>query len=122
MSVEATARLARYARDELQDSLRSVAIIYDDDFEVQYLREDLRDTYTRETYGDIVDVFREIPTADWDGPGDGPIGERNSVVHCHENAFIFQFNISGCHSVLMSVDPDVGTKLRTFIGDCQNRF
>lgn len=122
MSIEATARLTRYARDQLQGSLRTVAIIYDGGFEVLYLRDDLKDQYTPATYGDIVEVFRKIPTADWTGPGEAPMGKRNSVVHCYENAFVFQFNISGCHSVLMSVEPDVGTKLRTFIDDCQNRF
>lgn len=122
MSVEATARLAKYAREELGDSLRTIAIIYEDSFEVLYLREDLKDRYTRETYGDIVDVFREIPAPSWHGEGESPLGDRTSVVHCYENAFVFQFNISGCHSVLMSVEPDVGTKLRTFIGDCQERF
>lgn len=122
MSVESTARLAQYAKEELGESLRTVAIIYDDDFEALYLRDDLKSRYTKQTYGDIVSLFREIPAASWTGEGDSPLGGRTSVVHCYENAFVFQFNISGCHSVLMSVEPDVGTKLRTFIGDCQDRF
>lgn len=122
MSVQATARLAQYARNELNDALRSVAIVYDEEFEVLYLREDLKTEYTRETYGDIVAVFRGIPAATSRGEGTSPLGDRTSVVHCYENAFVFQFDINGCHSVLMSVEPDVGTKLRTFIRDCQARF
>jgi hypothetical protein len=122
MSSESINRLAHHARDELGRSLRTVAVVYDDDFEVVYLRDDLKELYTKDSYANIVDSFRDIPAAQWGSGKESPIGKRKSVVYCHENAFVFQFGVSGCHSVLMSVEPDVGTKLRTFIDDCQQRF
>lgn len=122
MSDESITQLAHYARDKLDGSLRTVSVVYEDDFDVVYLRDDLKESYTKDSYANIVDSFRDIPAAQWNSGEKSPIGKRKSVVYCHENAFVFQFGVSGCHSVLMSVEPDVGTKLRTFIDDCQQRF
>jgi len=121
VTADTSGRLARYAREQLDDALRTVALVSDDDFEVLYLRDDLADQYTEESYGSVVDAFPDTSIVEWQGSGDPPVGERQSVVYCHENAFVFQFD-AGDDSLLMSVEPDVGTKLRTFIDDCQQRF
>jgi hypothetical protein len=115
-------QLAKYARGEISDALRTVAVLYEDDCEIVYLRDDLQKMYSPEQYKAVADMFR-IEMSDSSTTNDEtPLGRKHSLIHSHENAFVFQFPHEDCHSILMSVNPSVGSRLRSFLTKCQKRI
>lgn len=114
--------LLDFALERVGQLLRTVAVIYEDDCEVIYLREDLEQRYSAREYESVVDTFRTEMRFDAAGPSGAPLGSKESIIHYHEDGFVFQFNHDDCHSILLSVDPDVGSQLQTFITECRKRI
>jgi hypothetical protein len=50
------------------------------------------------------------------------LSSKNCLVHSHENAYVFQFPHEDCHSILLSVEPEVGSDLNSFIESCRSRL
>ncbi|QIO25401.1 hypothetical protein [Haloarcula sp. JP-L23] len=122
MPHQTSAKLADFAQSTADDALRTIVIVYESDCELIHLRDDLRDRYTAEEYKAVVDTFKEIPELTNDITRDSPLGSKQSLIHHHEKAFVFQFPHEGCHSILLSVDPTVGSRLRSFINGCQQQL
>jgi len=114
--------LVEYALSEVDEKLRTVAVVFEDDFEILYLRDDLQETYSSSQYNRVVDSFRTERTPERDGKATAPLGAKQSLIHYHERAFVFQFPHADCHSILLSVEPSVGPRLESFITACQNRL
>lgn len=122
MVEEVAAQLGEYAHDQVDNALRTLAIVYEGDCEVVYLRNDLKGEYSASDYKSVVDTFRHVPELDQTTTRDVPLGDKNCLIHYHEKAFVFQFPHEGCHSILLSVDPSVGSRLQSFIEGCQERL
>jgi hypothetical protein len=122
MSPDAGDRLAEYALAEVGDEVRTVAILYEDGCEVIYIREDLRESYSPAEYKRLAGSFRIDMREDQHDEEDAPIGPKRSLIHYHGDAYVFQFPHEECHSVLLSVAPSVGSRLRSFISDCEERI
>lgn len=120
MPRETSNRLVEFARDQIGNALRTVIVLYETDYEVIYLREDLDDSYTPTRFESAADSFRVDLGHHVDG--DTIIGTKQAVIHQHDDAFVFQFPHPGCHSVLMSVEPEVGSQLRSFVAECKQRI
>ena len=114
--------LQEFALESVGQSLRTIVVVFEADFEVEYLRDDLKDRYSATEYGDIVETFRTVPDVNEEFPGEHSIGPRRCLIHYHQNAFVFQFPHEGCHSILLSVEPTVGSRLEDFIIECQERI
>ena len=114
--------LLDFALERVEHLLRTVTVIYEDDSEVIYLREDLEQRYSAQEYESIVDVFRTDMGFDATGPSGAPLGSKESIIHYHEDGFVFQFNHEDCHSILLSVDPEGGSQLQAFITECRKRI
>ncbi|MBX0325120.1 hypothetical protein EGH21_18995 [Halomicroarcula sp. F13] len=122
MPHETTARLAEYAHNNVNDALRTIAVVYEGDCEVLYLRDDLKGEYTAAEYKSVVDSFRVVPELTSDMTSEAPLGSKQCLIHYHEKAFVFQFPHEACHSLLLSVEPTVGSRLQSFINGCQQRL
>jgi hypothetical protein len=119
MVQEAAERVAEYAHDRCGSGLRTVAYLADDEWTCVYLRDDLQDTYTEETYAEAVERFRTDhvePPVETDSL---PVGRRHSVVYHHDNAFIIRLFVGAGENILVSVDPDTGRSLLMFIDECR---
>lgn len=122
MIPENSYQLAEYARTQLGDALRTVAVLDEDDCRVVYTRDDLRERYAPEQYKRTAGSYRTALGADSHFDGDLPVGAKRATIHYHDNAFVFQFPHDDCHSLLLSVEPDVGSRLRSFVDGCQARL
>ncbi|MCO8266589.1 hypothetical protein NKF06_08325 [Haloferax sp. AB510] len=112
-------RLAEYLSRRIGDGLRTVVIADDDGYELEYLRDDLSEQYTKGTLTEVVSDLRvETPFAT-PGIDTHPIGERRAVVHYYENAFVLQFPFSEAERIIISIGTDAGTDLLQFIEDCR---
>lgn len=119
MGHEVAERTATRLRERLGDGLRTVVVATADGWEASYLRDDLRKEYDQRGYEAVVDVFRSDEAFLRPATGDLPIGPRHAVVHYHENAFVLQFPISEAETILISVSPESGRDLMTFIESCR---
>ncbi|RDZ64980.1 hypothetical protein C5B90_01025 [Haloferax sp. Atlit-12N] len=112
-------RLAEYLSRRLGDGLRTVVIADDDGYELEYLRDDLSEQYTKGTLTEVVSDLRVETPFSTTGIDTHPIGERRAVVHYYENAFVLQFPFSGAERIIISIGTDAGTDLLQFIEDCR---
>lgn len=122
MPQETTEKLEDYAHRTVNEALRTIAILYNDGCEVVYLRDNLKGEYSKEEYYEVADTFRGIPELTASKTEDAPLGSKQALVHYHEKAYVFQFPHERCHSILLSVDPTVGSRLKSFIDGCQERL
>lgn len=122
MPRDTSTRLVEYASGQVDDALRTVAVLEADGCEVVFLRDDLQEAYSPAQYKRVAESFRTDLGMDTSVPGGSPVGEKRSVVHYHDRAFVFQFPHEDCHSILLSVEPTVGSRLRSFIEGCEQRL
>ncbi|WP_148413444.1 hypothetical protein [Haloferax sp. KTX1] len=112
-------RLAEYLSRRIGDGLRTVVIAADDDYELEYIRDDLSEQYTERTLTEAVSDLRvETPFAT-PGADSHPAGERRAVVYYYENAFVLQFPFSEAERIIISIGTDAGADLLGFIEDCR---
>jgi hypothetical protein len=118
--VEETAeRLAEYVYDRVGNGLRTVVIVREDDHEIRYLRDDLREEYTSDTYREVVDTFRLDDPFLSPGLTAKPVGERRALIDYHENACVIRLPYSESETILISVSRDAGRDLIEFIESCR---
>ncbi|MFC7204943.1 hypothetical protein ACFQJC_15605 [Haloferax namakaokahaiae] len=118
--VESTAQqLANYLKTRVGDGLRTVIIVSEDDYEIQYLRRDLKEQYSKRAFDEVVDDVRveSLPLAQL--VESHPIGEQRAVVHYYDSAFVVQFPYSDTEQILISVATDAGASLLQFIEGCR---
>lgn len=119
MSQEVAQKLTEYLQNRVGDGLRTVVVVQDDDSDIRYLRDDLRDGYTGKTFTKVVDTFRLEQPFMSPGVASQPVGERRAIVHYHENAFVIQFPVSETASILISLTRETGRDLLDFIEKCR---
>jgi hypothetical protein len=118
--VESTAEtLAKYLKRRIGSGLRTVITVDEHDYEIQYLRGDLKAQYSKQDFSEVVDDVRVGLPFSTPGIESHPIGERRAVVHYYESAFVVQFPFSDTEQILISTTTDAGTDLLNFIEDCR---
>ena len=115
-------QLVKYAKEQMNDALRTVIALYEDDCEILYLRDDVREAYDKDHYKQVAASFRIDLNTDIHEQSNSHIGEKISTIHYHGGAFVFQFLHEECHSILLSVEPRVGSHLKSFIKGCQKQI
>ena len=121
MVQSAAQRLTDHLQNRIEEGLRTVVVIREDGFDVEYLRKDLSGEYTRETFGEVVDRFRLKEPFMAPGIESRPVGERRAIVHYHRNAFVIQIPYSDSESILISLTPDTGRDLLDFVEECRRK-
>ncbi|SEO19180.1 hypothetical protein SAMN05216388_100973 [Halorientalis persicus] len=114
-------QLVKYADRKIGDSLRTVAVLFADDCEVLYLRDDLQESYSPSQYKQIAGSFRVDINAEIHRTDKSPLEAKEALIHYHREAYVFQFPHEDCHSILLSVESSVGPQLATFIEGCKNQ-
>jgi len=120
--VETSERLVEFSKDKVGDSLRSVVVLYESDFELVYLADRLQENYNADQYRQVVKSFRIGLDKTLHDTAGSLIGRQNCLVHSHEDAYVFQFPHENCHSILLSVEPEVGSSLNSFIERCRKQI
>lgn len=120
MAEAAARRVTEYLLDRISDGLRTVLVMSGPDYSIEYIREDLRGAYSKETFSQVVETFRLKQPLFSPDINAYPVGERRAVVHYHEHAFVIQFPFSETETILISVEEDVGRDLLEFIDTCRH--
>lgn len=119
MVEETVERLTEYVYDRVGDGLRTVVIIREADYEITYLKDTLRQQYTKAEYTQVVDAFRLDDPFLSPGLSGKPIGERRALIDYHENACVIQFPYSETETILLSVSREAGQSLIEFVESCR---
>jgi hypothetical protein len=106
--------------DEFGDGLRAVATYEDYEYEVEFMREDVRDDYSRE---EVDRVFRQVSI---EGMGYENfqqlfhVGRLECALYGFEGALIFHFPPDPFHGLVVSIDRDVSFNPDAIIDICQS--
>ncbi|WP_313694521.1 hypothetical protein [Halorarum halobium] len=112
--------LVGYCRQRAEGNLRTVAA-YDpraSEFDVAYLRDDLRAAYTQSQYERLIERVYSTHE-DVAAVGEtGAIGNGHASVHYFEEAFVLQLIVEAEYGVLVTFDSVVGAGLASFVDEC----
>lgn len=119
MPREAARRLERFVKETVGDDLRTVVLITEDGWEGIYLREDLKQNYSKSVYEETVELFRPTEDTRFSSDVTLPLGTRHASIFHHEEAFVMRFRYDWNEHILVSVSPEAGHDLLDFLGDCR---
>lgn len=118
MSQRSAHQIADAVREQSGDDVRTVIAIDDDEWDVVYLRDDLKEAYDEAAFDRAVETFHAAAPAASKDVEALPLGGRKAAVYYHENAFVLQFWFDD-HRVLVSVSADAGRELFHFLEECR---
>ncbi|WP_435195394.1 DUF7522 family protein [Natronomonas sp. EA1] len=115
MSIQASESLARFFKEEAGEDLRLVAHYTDRSVEFVYLREDLESTYDERDFQRTFDVHRQDRIAARKQSEVIDAGEHHCTLRVYDDAIVFNVAQTDDIGTIVSVNPDVGKTLLTFI-------
>jgi hypothetical protein len=115
MAVETSKSLAAFFRREVGQSLRLVAHYTATSVEFVYLREDLDDEYDERTFRDSFDIHRQDRGAAATQESTIQAGDHHCTLRVYDEAIVFNFSQTDDVGTVVSVTPDVGRDLLTFV-------
>ena len=111
--------LTPYLKQTAGEYLRGVVDYDGDEYEVQYIRDDLRKARLKSEVDKMVDRLRkESRSAERRA---FPFGEVNGTVRSLEKAMVMHFPDTQGRGTIVTLDPEVARQLNTFIGSCLKR-
>lgn len=119
MADENADSLTPYLKKEAGEYLRGVVSYEDTEYEIRYIRDDLRTQRLKSEVDRMIDRLRQGSR-----PGERrafPFGEVNGIVRSFEEATVMHSSkTQGCGTVV-TLDPEFARQLNTFIGSCLER-
>lgn len=115
MSIQASESLAKFFKREVGQSLRLVGHYADDSITLVYLREDLRATYDESDFRRTFEIHRRDKAAAASQREVIEAGEHHCTLRVYDNAIVFNFAQTDDIGTVVSVSPDVGPQLLTFV-------
>lgn len=121
MSQEHADRLVKYCQQRTGAQVRSIIRYTKSDHEVSYLRDDLKEEYSRMRLTSVVKIGRKIHRIRSNRETDGtPLGRPEASIRIYENAIVLQLPVGKHRGVLATFDRSVGSNLLGFIEGCQD--
>lgn len=113
-------RLLQYLKEQTDDYLRGVGVYDADDYELLYLREDLRTERVRGELDKMVTRFRQESRAREQRAF--PFGELTGTVRTFEEAMVMHYPHTQERGIVVTFEPGVGRDLNTFMHECKKRI
>lgn len=86
MPRDAARRLKQDVEGAVGDDLRTVVLIIEDGWDGIYLRDDLKEEYTKEEYGETVELFRPTEETRFSSDLTLPLGTRHAAIFSSSSA------------------------------------
>lgn len=119
MAEEKNTELLSYLKETAGDYLRGVIWYEDDEYEIRYIRDDLRTRRLKSEVDKMIDRLREESRS-----GERrsfPFGEVNGFVRSFEEAMVMHFPSTQGRGTVVTLDSEAARQLNTFIGSCLER-
>ena len=108
--------ISRYLNDRMDDFLRGVAHYREDEFDVVYLREDLREERHRDEVEQMLNRIKHEGTAEEEQSF--PFGHLRATLRVFDETIFMHFPIENRTGVVVTLEPEVARSLNSFVGDC----
>ena len=109
-------RLSTYLNERVDDLLRGVAHYQQDEFEVVYLRDDIRERRHREEVSKMLMRIKQEGTDEEEQSF--PFGHLHATLRIFDETIFMHFPIENQTGVVVSLEPEVAQSLNSFVGDC----
>jgi hypothetical protein len=112
-----TEELLEYLEQRAGESLRAVGRYQREECDLQYLRDDLSRTATRER----LDALRANITWSWNPPEDTSLealGTKQATLQVREQTVILHLLLGDQQGILIGLEPEAARDLTSFITDC----
>ena len=108
--------LSRYLNDRVDDLLRGVVHYRDEEFEVVYLREDIREQRHRDEVEQMLSRITHEGTTEEEQSF--PFGHLRATLRIFDETIFMHFPIENQTGVVVALEPEVAQSLNSFVGDC----
>lgn len=108
--------LSTYLNERVGDILRGVAHYQRDEFQVVYLREDIREQRHREEVNQMLTRIKQEGTAEEEQSF--PFGHLHATLRIFDETIFMHFPIEDRTGVVVALEPEVARSLNSFVGDC----
>lgn len=115
MSIQVSKSLATFFKQETGEALRLVAHYTDDSFDIVFLRDDLEKEYDDRAFRETFRNHRKDKAVARSQSEIINAGEQHCSLRVYDRAIVFNFSQTGDIGTIVSVSPDVGPDLLTFI-------
>lgn len=115
MSIQASRALATFFRQETGDALRLVAHYSDDSLELVYLRDDLERRYDDDDFRETFRNHRKDRRVAASQSEILDAGTQHCTLRVYDEAIVFNFSQTDDIGTIVSLNPDVGQNLLSFI-------
>lgn len=118
MSIEASRALANFFKQEVGQSLRLVGHYTDDEIDLVYLRTDLQKRYDEADFQQTFAIHRQDKAAAAKQQSVISAGNHHATLRIYDEALVFNFVQTDDMGTIVSVAPEVGRDLLTFVTRC----
>lgn len=111
--------MTEYLQKTAGEYLRGIVSYNGNEYDIQYIRDDLRTRRLKSEVDKIIDRLRRESRS---GERQAfPFGEVNGTVRSFEEAMVMHFPKTQGRGIVVTLDPEVARQLNTFIGACLER-
>lgn len=118
MSTQVSRALAEFFEEKTGTALRLVAHYNDESVEFVFLREDLEDHYTEADFERTFAIHRQEKETAVRQESAVDLGRHHCTLRVFDEAIVFNFAQSGGLGTVVSLSPEVGRDLISFITRC----
>lgn len=119
MDRDNVAELTPYLKQTAGDYLRGVVHYHGEEYDVRFIRDDLRTQRLKSDVDKMIDRLRRESRS---GERQSfPFGELNGTVRSFEDAMVMHFPSTQERGTVVTLDPEIARQLNTFIGSCLER-
>ncbi|MFC4553581.1 MULTISPECIES: DUF7522 family protein [Halorussus] len=108
--------LSKYLNERVDDQLRGVAHYREDEFNVVYLRDDIREHRHQDEVKQMLTRIKQEGTANEEQSF--PFGHMHATLRVFDETIFMHFPIENRTGVVVSLEPEVAQSLNSFVGDC----
>jgi len=120
MTTESHRQLVEFLEQHVDDYLRGVAAYTTTDYDVLYLRDDLKAERVRSELDQMIERLRQERRVREQQAF--PFGELTGTVRAFEDAMVMHYPYTQERGTVITFDPGVGRDLNTFMHECQQRI
>ncbi|WP_435175670.1 DUF7522 family protein [Halorussus sp. AFM4] len=113
-------QLLAYLRDHVDSSLRGITVYDADNYDVIYIREDLRAERVRSEVDQMVERLRQETRVR--EQQSFPFGGLNGTLRSFEDAMVMHFPDTQERGTVVTLEPEVGRDLNMFMHECEKRI
>lgn len=120
MAWEDGTELTSYLKDTAGDYLRGVVSYNGNEYDIQFIRDDLRERRLKSEVDKMIDRLREESRSREHRAF--PFGNLNGTVRSFEEAMVIHFPSTQSRGTVVTLDPEIARQLNTFVGSCLDRI